>query len=512
MMLTAFQLPANETFPGGLSTALRNAGYRVEESSYALTAYRPTLEWTVPSIGKVLGGCRLQRLSGGSWIVVLPHWGIPGVEFTRAERAAVDKVVTTSRTFGADGRLSECFRLIHELDLLGLPECAPTSVADRGRVVLGSGSRPLAPVGLMDLRGTALRGPARRYLHCTSQVHTEERLKPFFAKIESSLGLLGIGAIVKQVDFGGFLESLSRLTREQMQDRSVILIGIPGSKVDQEPIPAETLQALDYMDALGIPYRIFGDPSLDSKYPAGDMAPYLGMLLGASVKELELAPAFANSLFLGLDLGHPLHRGDSVPVLSIVDARGRLLAWWRGRQIRDETLRRETLERAAAWLWDWLQTSPQRFSDFVVLRDGKSNKHDGLDELARVLPAPVTLVEVVKNPVPQMALDGVAAPPGTWIEVVRGRDGFLQMPEQSINGHMARPLRLRLLDSGGPHSLVDLAGAVFALCHAPTLGLRVPSAPAPVYWSDGLAARAGIDPQFRGLNHVPHHDELRIGK
>lgn len=38
--------------------------------------------------------------------------------------------------------------------------------------------------------------------------------------------------------------------------------------------------------------------------------------------------------------------------------------------------------------------------------------------------------------------------------------------------------------------------------------LRIPGAPAPIYWSDGLSANSGMDLQFRGLNHIPHHDEI----
>ena len=107
-----------------------------------------------------------------------------------------------------------------------------------------------------------------------------------------------------------------------------------------------------------------------------------------------------------------------------------------------------------------------------------------------------------------MGHEGATAKPGTWIEVVAGRDGFLQMPEPAVKGHIAHPLRLRKATGNDLHSLEDIAGAVFALCHAPTLGLRIPSAPAPIYWSDGLSANSGKDLQFRGLNHVLYHDEI----
>ena len=509
-MLTTFQTQSKEDFPDKVSTLLTEAGYRIEVNRYALEAYRPGLKWQMPRIGTVLGGCRLTRLSGGggTWISVLPHWGIPGIELSPADRAQVDQKITTSREFSATGRLDECFRLIRTLGLPALPESAPVSVASGGRVILESGPQPLGGVSFPALKGKPLRPAVRTNLHCTSQTHSREHLGSFVTKVSSALAGFGISAVVRHVEFDAFLESLLRLTPEQVQDQSVVLIGVPGSKTDRQPIPPETLTVFRLMDALGIPYRIFGDPSLDGSFPANDMAPYLAMLLGASLKEVELAPAFAETLFLGLDLGHPLHMGDSVPVLSVVDSRGRLQAWWRGRQVRDETLRRETTNRATSWLLDWLRLTNRQPSDFIVLRDGKVNKHDGLDEMAHALPQPATLVEVVKNPVPMMRLDGGLAPPGTWIEISPGRDGFLQMPEPAINGHIAHPLRLRRVGSDGRHSLADIAGAVFTLCHAPTLGLRVPGSPVPVYWSDGLAANSGRDLQFRGLNHVTNHDEL----
>lgn len=510
-MLSAFQMSAKGDFPERIFQLLEEAGYRAVERGYDIEAYRPGLVWDVPSVGTLQGGCRLSRIAGGGggWVVVLPHWGIPGIELTPTSRASADRKVMSSSEFSPAGRLEECFRLIRALGMAALPEKIQTSVMGSGRVILGSGPMGLGPVSMGRLKGAPLHPPFRRHLHFTSQSHDERRITPFRDRILTALGGMGVPVSGQHFSFERFRPSLLHLTPAEVVGNSVVLISVSGSKTDRQPIPSETLEALDRMDALGIPYRVFGDPSLTETYAPNDMAAHLAMLLGASMKELELAPGFAETMFLGLDLGHPLHRGDSVPVLSIVDSRGRLLAWWRGRQIRDETMRRDTLERAAAWLLDWLQTTPQPFTDFVVLRDGKLNKHDGLEVLARVLPGPTMIVEVVKRPVPLMATEEVAAAPSTWIEVVPGLDGFLQMPEPTIKGHTARPLRLRLPNSGSRHTLAEIAGAVFALCHAPTLGMKVPSAPAPIYWSDGLAANAGLDLQFRGLNHVHHHDELR---
>jgi hypothetical protein len=509
-MITAFQTLAQDDFPNKVSSSLKEAGYRTEENRYALEAYWPGLEWVVAGIGTVLGGCRLTRLSGGggSWVSVVPHWGIPGVELTPTDRARVDRVVTTSREFAASDRLDECFRLIQATSYPALPGSAPVSVAAAGRVILGNGSKPLGSIPFPALKGKSLRPAVRTHLLYTGQTHAKGRLDPFAQKISSALNSLGVHIAIRHLEFGNFLDSLSRMTPEKVQDQSVVLIGVPGSKTDPQPIPEETTRAFQLMDRLHIPYRIFGEPSLDGPYAANDMAPYLAMLMGASLREVELAPAFAGTLFLGLDLGHPLHLGNSVPVLSVVDSRGRLLAWWRGQQIRDETLRRETITRATTWLLDWLRATSRQASDFVILRDGKLNKNDGLEQLSRALPSPSTLVEVVKNPVPLMRQNGALAKPGTWVEVVPGRDGFLQMPEPAVQGHIANPLRLRKTAQDDLHSLEDIAAAVFALCHAPTLGLRIPGAPAPIYWSDGLSANSGMDLQFRGLNHVPHHDEI----
>ena len=509
-MLTAFQTQTKDDFPAKVSDALQKEGYRLIENRHATEAYRPGLEWSVPGIGTVLGGCRICRLSGGAgtWMCVVPHWGIPGVELSPTDRSRVDKAVTTSAEFSATGRMNECLRLIQATGYPSLPESSPQSAASAGKVILGSGSKPLGAISLPALKGSPLRPATQTHLLCTSQTHSKSRLDGFVAKISSALVSMGVPVAARSLDFDNFHESLNRLTPEKVQDQSVVLIGVPGSKTDPQPIPEETLAAFQIMDRLDIPYRIFGQPSLDSHYPANDMAPYLAMLLGASLREVELAPTFAETLFLGLDLGHPLHHGDSVPVLSVIDSRGSLLAWWRGRQIRDETLRRESTSRATTWLLDWLRQTGRQPKDVIILRDGKLNKNDGLDEMASAMPCPATLVEVVKNPVPLVRHEGSLARPGTWIEVVPGRDGFLQMPEPSVKGHIAHPLRLRKAAKDDLHSLEDIAGAVFTLCHAPTLGLRIPGAPAPIYWSDGLSANSGMDLQFRGLNHVPHHDEI----
>lgn len=508
-MLTAFQTSNQADFPHKVSSSLIEAGYRIEENRHALEAYRPGLEWSVAGIGTVLGGCLLKRLSGGGgkWVCVVPHWGLPGVDLTSTDRARVDRIVTNSKAFSATGRLYECFRLIQATGCPALIGSAPVSLASAGRVILGNGSRPLGAIPFLALKGLSLQPPARSHLLFTSQIYAKGQLDSYVHKISSALDSMGASIPTRHLEFEKFFRSLSRMTPEKVQDQSVVLIGVSGSRKDKQPIPKETAQAFQIMDRLHIPYRIFGQPSLDSHYPANGMAPYLAMLLGASLREVELAPAFAQTIFLGLDLGHPLHLGNSVPVLSVVDSRGRLLAWWRGQQIRDETLRRETMTRATAWLINWLRTNSRQASDFVILRDGKLNKNDGMEQLKQALPSPSTLVEVVKNPMPLMGQNGALAKPGTWVEVVPGRDGFLQMPKPSVQGHIANPLRLRKTLQDDLHSLEDIAGAVFALCHAPTLGMQIPSAPAPIYWSDGLSASSVEDLQFRGLNHVPHHDE-----
>lgn len=509
-MLTAFQIQNKDDFPHEVSRVMKAAGYQVKENGYAIEAYRPGLEWSVPGIGNVLGGCRLTRLSGGGgrWICLLPHWSIPRLDLTSTDRARVDKIVTTSKEFSAAGRMEECFSLLQKSGFTALPENEALSVATAGRVILGSGTKPLGAISFPLLKGKPLQPASRAHLLCTAQTFTKSQLDGFAKRVSSTLDSFGVSVAPRCLDFNTFLRSLTSLTPGKVQNQSIVLIGVSGSRTDKQPIPEETYEAFRLMNRLNIPYRVFAQPSLNNSFAVNDMAPYLAMLLGASVREVELAPAFAKTLFLGMDLGHPLHRGNSVPVLSVVDSRGRLLAWWRGLQIRDETLRRETTQRATSWLLDWLSQTGNKPVDMIILRDGKLNKNDGLDEMASAMPCPTTIVEVVKNPVPLMRHKEMLAKPGTWIEVVPGLDGFLQMPQPTLKGHIARPLRLRKASTGDFHTLEDIAGAVFTLCHAPTLGLRTPSAPVPIYWSDGLAANSGGDLQFRGLNHVPHHDEI----
>jgi hypothetical protein len=137
-MLTAFQLPAKDHFPERISRSLEAAGYLVVAKGYAIEAYRPGLEWSVPSVGTLRGGCRLERITGGggTWVAVLPLWGIPGTDLNPGERQAADRKVMSSREFGPAGRLEECFRLARTLGMAALPGEVPVSVADGGRVIL----------------------------------------------------------------------------------------------------------------------------------------------------------------------------------------------------------------------------------------------------------------------------------------------------------------------------------------------------------------------------------------
>lgn len=263
------------------------------------------------------------------------------------------------------------------------------------------------------------------------------------------------------------------------------------------------MAALADLDALRQPYRVFSDGAVQNRFAGNDMLPHLAELLGGAAYRVILPEAFQQALFIGLDLGHPLHQGDSVPVMSVVDGEGGLRAWWRGAQIRDETLRPQTLAAASAWFHAWFNNSGSNPTRIVILRDGKMNRNDGLEAFRVAMPRPALLAEVIKSPVPLLLQGDQPAPAGTWVETVPNQDGFLQPPSAPFAGHLVQPFRLRLVANPEQIPLSQLASALYTLCHAPSLGIRPASAASPIYWSDGLAQNGGQSIQFRGLHHIP---------
>ncbi|MGB0414365.1 MAG: hypothetical protein ACPGJU_07940 [Coraliomargarita sp.] len=283
---------------------------------------------------------------------------------------------------------------------------------------------------------------------------------------------------------------------------SVAYIGLRGSR--GEPISPRTREHLERLDQARIPYRVFGDKTFTERYALNDQVPHLIELLGGHSFRTVPVSGFEKTTYLGFDLGHPKSKRHSVPVMTVVDARGRLLGYWRGQQPRDETIRSGSIRAAM----EWLRENMEKLSlsnDWVVLRDGKSFKNDGMRDLFKALGAMTTYVEVIKNPVPLMHMDTKPMEPGGLAILNEGREALLQTEQPLVRYQIGRPIRLRLGHNPAGRSIESLAASVFSLCHAPSLGLRSTRSPGPIYWADGLAKESGKALQFAGLHHVEHN-------
>jgi hypothetical protein len=201
-------------------------------------------------------------------------------------------------------------------------------------------------------------------------------------------------------------------------------------------------------------------------------------------------------VFVGLDLGHPRHLEESVPVMSLVSERGRLLGWWRGVQIRDETLRTKTLRDGFFWLAEQIRKLPAVPTGVVLLRDGRIFEKEQLTSFMKGLELPSILLELPKNPAPYLLAETMIAPMGTAYFQDENSEVFIQTP----SSHSIRSVsRFRIVKRNIEASSDALAVALLNLCHAPILGIRPSRLPSPIYWSDGLALNGGMSPKFRGL-------------
>jgi hypothetical protein len=273
-------------------------------------------------------------------------------------------------------------------------------------------------------------------------------------------------------------------------------------------IDPETLQVVDEMDTLRMPYRFF---SLDNSALAWSSLDETGILLqlaGGSPFALDLplpdagGPAF---VFLGIDLGHPKTGPLSWLVVTAVDAQGQLLAYWKGQQLRDETPDAAKLQEAMKWIHNQLRQ--QYGGDYrpVVMRDGRMLANESLRTFGPCWGEAFTAVEVIKRPVPLMLEGDACALAGTMC-VPDGSDYFFLLTSRSrVSGHVAQPLKVRVSFDGLALGRDRIARLLTGLCYAPALGLSPTRSPAPIYWADGIAAIGPTNHQFAGLHFVPHN-------
>jgi hypothetical protein len=286
---------------------------------------------------------------------------------------------------------------------------------------------------------------------------------------------------------------------------SVILLAVKGKK-GKEIMKVES-DYLAKLDQFRVPYRLF---SLDNRQLKWSSFDQIGILLesaGGSIYSIIMSEHHIKFplVYIGIDLGHPRMKKKSWVVVTAVGETGKLIVYWRKDQIRDETLRTESITSALNWIY--LQLRKRYGSDYraVILRDGRMFDNENLETYRVYFRNDFTYIEVIKNPVPLMIAENRCAPEGSLCIPHESDYFFLVTSRSIIQEQIGLPLKIRILHDGLNLGRDSIAKQIVGLCYAPTLGLRPTRLPAPLYWANGLAAISENNHQFAGLHHVVHN-------
>ncbi len=284
----------------------------------------------------------------------------------------------------------------------------------------------------------------------------------------------------------------------------VTFIGVSGRKGDY--IPENIERCLVTLDRHRIPYRLFSLDNQNFRWSVLDMSIIAVQLAGGIPYRvrLPLGANLPNPVFIGFDMGHPKD-GESVVVGTAVDRFGSLLAYWEGRQPRDETLSEKCLRDALKFLTTVLR---KRFPDGyqpVIIRDGRMFENESLYPYEEAFQGGFSFIEVRKSGVP-LFCDGLnLVPPGTACRIPNHGGLVLLAHYGNVRTHQLNPIRIDVVRNGHGIDELELLKIVTGLCYAPILGLLPSRIPAPIYWADGIAGNNPINHQFRGLHFVNHN-------
>lgn len=507
-------LPKSIRFPEGVIEALSKAGYQCRQQGYGVFCWDPNGVWEHSKHGLVANGWLLRRFtSKGSRLLlaVTPRVTLANDQMgdlSVAEGGEISRRGFQKPNYSIAKRIHGCHRVIETLEDQGLSSASNSvpDVSENAHWLFGaSGSKERLQGSLWNhLRRMGVSNSTqKKAIKICSEVFSQDTLGRLERLLESAFKSLGCNINTEAIGFEEGERLASQINEGSEPNGLVFLIGVTGTRGD--PIPTRTSRLFDRLDMDRISYRAFADATLRNSYALNDQVPHLCELAGVSSYQVKLEEAFRDMIFLGFDLGHPKTLEHSVPVMSVVDNNGRLLGYWRGQQPRDETLRRKSLNEARMWLIEFANQRRLDPRHVIVMRDGRSFENDGLNEFMDQLPWAATLIELVKNPVPLLTDGDCQAKLGTLFELEENYDALLQTSTPLIRYDIGLPIRLRLVRNPNSLSIMQLAGAVYGLCHAPTLGLRSTRVPAPIYWSDGLAQESGKAIQFRGMNQVEHN-------
>jgi len=215
-------------------------------------------------------------------------------------------------------------------------------------------------------------------------------------------------------------------------------------------------------------------------------------------------PDFDEHWFIGLDLGIGAQYKGKCVVVTLTDASGAPVCYWRAIKDNDETLTEELLREAVSWIINQAEElAPDR--KIVVIRDGLCPHHELMSTYKELLPAGRSLfIEYTKKGNPAIIEEGRQPQPGTMAIPDGSSEAFLFTARSPQNDMLTNTTRFRCRINDMKYTLEQVGEMLTALCFSPKLSFQPSSIPAPIYWADGIASVSNTNLQFAGWRHLPN--------
>ncbi|MDC3284691.1 hypothetical protein OAV01_05400 [Opitutales bacterium] len=384
-----------------------------------------------------------------------------------------------------------------------LPDSFESAVHQRNHFILGNGQVPIeANIGRLLKFNGFLEKPECCELTLLADDPNDSIVLKYANNLERGLRNYGLKGSVTSKSFDVGLS----MSKENLSSGKVCLLALSGSRgTSLEP---KELAVMDHLDGCEVPYRMFSINNPELFWSSLDQVGVLAMLAGGIPYRMNLNwPANRLIYSVGVDLGHPLHAGDSRLAVSLMAPDGQHINTFVRSQKRDETADSENLFRMLRETSSLAKEhAGKRSIEFLVLRDGRRNAGESLRGYLDNLSPHMTLVDVSKR-VNAYAYSPSSFAPGVCGDVLHFNKGgaTLAITAPSVTGAQIPMLRKIRIDNGWDGLQLGrekVAEVICSLAFSPALGFKPHGNPGPVYWADGAASISDQNCLFRGIAEI----------
>lgn len=517
MNVTLYKYANLDSWIEDISIGLPHLGYRFFKQRNGVFAYQEKIPTKLKGVEQADGFLIVREPLG------LGEWAL-GIKDHRKYFDSVtgDAIKQSEQVlFGGDPqkyprpleRIKACARLGAKLGevLNGLegeslaPDSFERKVHEKNHLVTRSGETPINPsIGRLLKFNGFLKCPTNLELIILADEPGNSVVRQYAGNMERGFRNYGFqGKVISQIFDVGL-----RMPQKNLSKHSVGLIALSGNR--GSALNPKELAVMEHMDKCGVPYRMFSMNNSELFWSSLDQVGALVMLAGGIPYRMNFNWPEGRPIYsVGVDVGHPLHVGDSKLAVSLMAPDGEHLNTFVCAQKRDETadqkslfhMLRETSSLAK-------EHAGTQQVEFLVLRDGRRNPGESLRGYLNNLSSQMTLVDVSKR-VNAYAYSPASFVPGSCGDVLHFNQvgATLAITAPSATSAQIPMLRKIRIDKGWDGLQLGrekVAEVICSMAFSPALGFKPHGNPGPVYWADGAASISSANCHFRGIPNIFH--------